>query len=67
MKPALRTVVAFHSFSVRRRGFAWPCFGYREDTATQSRDRGTPIHRFDEAVANPFPDRHLRCQIQCSI
>ena len=22
-------------------GFAWPCFGHREDTATQRRDRGT--------------------------
>ena len=33
-------------------GFAWQCFCHSKDTATQSRDRGTQSHRFDQDAAN---------------
>ena len=34
-------------------GFAWPCFGRREDKATQSRDRGTQNTIHKPVAANP--------------
>jgi len=33
-------------------GFAWPCFGRREDTATQSRDRGAQDQHLRQVAPN---------------
>ena len=47
----LQLVCALY-FGSHGHGLAWPCFCHSEDTATQSRDRGTQSRRFDQDAAN---------------